>query len=137
MVSFVQSRSHSRGDHSAFHLALIALVCVVIALFSGSSPTPLSGTDSPTLHASHRVGQIEATHHTAEPTLHLDTRFRDQLFDKLVEPDESTDDDDDYVLVRSDIPAVSGQTSLYASSASRALTPFRLLAFSTRGSPSV
>lgn len=133
----MQSRSHSLSDHSAFHRALIAFVCVVMVLLSGSSPTRLASTDWPTRQIDDRVEQIEAPNHTAVPMLRLDIRFAEHLLDKLVEPDEPTDDDEtkNYVLLRS-VAAFGSQTGFYESSADRALTPFRLLTFSSRGSPS-
>jgi hypothetical protein len=61
----------------------------------------------------------------------------------VIELAEPTDDDEtkhrllllDAVL-RFDVSALRSQTGLYESAADRALTPFRLRAFSGRGSPS-
>ena len=143
MVKGMQSRSRSLSDHSAFHLALIALVCVVISLLSGSSPTHLSGTDWPTRQIDDRVEQIEAPNQTAARMVCLDTRFAEDFPERLVEPTDPTDDDEtdedetkDYIL-RSDLAAFGSPTGLYESSAHlSAPTPFRLLAFWSRGSPS-
>lgn len=137
-VDVVEGRSHSLRDHRAFHLALIAFVCVVVVLFSGSSSTRVAGTDWLTRQLDDCVEQFEARDHTPVPMLRLDTRFAEHLLDKLVEPDEPTDDDEtkNYVLLRSDVAAFGSQTGLSESSADRALTPFRLLAFWSRGSPS-
>jgi hypothetical protein len=137
------SRSHSLSDHSALHLALIAFVCVVMGLLSGSPPTRLAGTDWPTRQIDDRVEQIEAPNHTAVPMVCLDIRFAEDLPNELVEPAEPTDDDETdedetkHYILRSDLAAFGSPTGLYESSADRAaLTRFQLLAFSSRGSPS-
>ena len=136
------SRSHSLSDHSAF-LALIAFVCVVMGLLSGSPPTRLAGTDWPTRQIDDRVEQIDAPNHTAVPMVCLDIRFAEDLPNELVEPAEPTDDDETdedetkHYILRSDLAAFGSPTGLYESSADRAaLTRFQLLAFSSRGSPS-
>ena len=139
----MQSRSHSLSDHSAFHLALIAFVCVVMVLLSGSSPTRPAGTDRLTQQIDDRVEQIEAPNQTAVPMVSLDTRFSEGLHEEVVELLEPTDDDENErcllrsnVALRLDVPAFGSQTGLYESPADRALTPFRLRAFSSRGAPS-
>jgi len=136
----MQSRPHSLSDHSAFHLALIAFVCVVMVLLSGSSPTRLAST---TRQIDHRVERIEAPNHTAVPMVSLDTRTSEGLHDQVGELPERTDDDETercllrlIVALRLDVPAFGSQTDLNELSADRALTPFRLRAFSSRGTPS-
>lgn len=135
----MQGRSHSLSDHSAFHRALIAFVCAVVVLLSGSSPNRLAGTEWLARQIDHRVEQIQAPNHTAGPMI-LEIRLAADAIEELVELAELTDDDEtkDYVL-RLGVAAFGseGQTGLYESSADRALTPFRLRAFPTRGSPSV
>lgn len=129
----MQRRSHSFCEHSAFHPGLIAFVCVVMALLSGG--TGLAGTHWPTRSVDDRVEPIEAPNLAAEPMLSLDNRFV-----ASVEPDQATDDDEtkDYFLLRSDVVAFGGPTGRYKSPADRAaIIPFRLLAFSSRGSPSL
>ena len=141
-VKAVPDRSHSPSDHRGFHPALAAFVCVVMGLFSGSFPTRLVGADWPTRQIDDRVEQIEAPNHTAGQMVCLDIRFAEDLPDELIEPDEPTDDDEtdenetkNYIR-RSDFAAFRSPTGLYELSADRAApTPFRLLAFSTRGSP--
>lgn len=134
----MQNRSHRLGDCSAFHLALIAVVCVVMGLLSGSSPTRLAGTDWPTRQIDHRVDQIEAPNHTAVPMVWLDVRFADDVPDNLVELTDPTDDDEiKECIPRSELAAFKRPTGLHELQDDRAtLTPFRLLAFPTRGSPS-
>jgi hypothetical protein len=135
----VQSHSHSRSDHSAFHRALIAFVCVAMALLSGSSPAPLAGADWLTRQIHDRVEQVQAPNHTAVPTVRLDIGVAEELLDESVELAEPADDDETkhYLLPLDAVSAFLSQTGLYESSADRALTPFRLRAFSSRGSPSV
>ena len=137
-VSVVQGRSHSLSDHSVFHRALIAFVCVVMVVLSGSSPTQLAGADSLTRQIDDRVGQIEAPNHTAVPVACLDIRLAEDPIEDVVEFAEPTDDDETkHYLLRSGVAAFGSQTRLYESSADRALTQFRLHAFPSRGSPSV
>lgn len=131
----MQRRSHSLSDHSALHLALITFVCVVMGLLSGSAPT-LAGT----IHD--RVEQIESANHTAVPMVCHD-RFAQDLPEVLAEAADPTDEETveeetkEYIL-RSDLAAFISPTGLHESPSDRAaLTPFRLLAFSSRGSPSV
>lgn len=85
-----------------------------------------------------RVEQIEAPNHTAVPMVRLDTRFAEDLREEVIELAEPTDDDEtEHCLLRLGVAAFGSQTGLYESSAGRAaLTLFRLLAFSSRGSPS-
>lgn len=136
----MQGRSHSLSDHSAFHRALIAFVCAVVVLLSGSSPNRLAGTEWLARQIDHRVEQIKAPGHAALPMARLEIRLAADAIEELVELAELTDDDEtkDYVL-RLGVAAFGSEspTSLYESSADRALTPFRLRAFPTRGSPSV
>lgn len=140
-VNVVQGRSHSLSDHRAFYLALIAFVCVLMGVLSGNSPARLADTDWLTRHIDDRVEQIKAPDHTALPMVSLDTRFAEDFLDEVVELAETTDDDETRhcPLLLDTVPRFGGnQTGLYESSADRALalTPFRLRAFSTRGSPS-
>lgn len=134
----MQGRSNSLSDHSAFHRALIAFVCVVMVVLSGSSPTQLAGTDRLTRQIDHRVEQSTTPNHTAGPMVRLDIYSGKDLLKDLVEPAEPTDDDETkHYLPRLDIAAAGvGQTGVYESSADQAPTPFRLRAFSSRGSPS-
>ena len=67
----------------------------------------------------------------------LDTGFVEDFCDELVEPAEPTDDDETkHYLPRSGVAALGSPSGPYESSADRAPTPFRLLAFSSRGPPS-
>ncbi|MBL8211300.1 MAG: hypothetical protein JNK87_11340 [Bryobacterales bacterium] len=137
----MQSRSHSLS-FSAFPVALIAFVCVVMGLLSGGSPTPLAGTDWPTGQT--RVERIEAPNSTAVPMLSSDIRFADDIHEEVAEladpmDDEADEDETKHYALRSDLatfrsPIPTGRNEAAADRA--ALTPFRLLAFSTRGSPS-
>ena len=136
----MQSSSRSRSDHSALRFALIAFVCVVTGLLIGISPSCLAGTDGPARQIDNRVQQIEALNHPPVPMIFPAIRFAKGLHQELA---EATDDDEtERCLVRFDgvlplhIPAFAAETGLDQSSADRALTPFRLRAFSTRGSPS-
>src|SRR5688572_9424169 len=84
-----------------------------------------------------RVEQIEAPNHTAVPMVRLDIRCAEDLREEVVELAEPTDDDEtEHCLLRLDVAAFGSQKGLYVSSVDRALalTPFRLLAFSSRGS---
>jgi len=134
----VQSRSHSLSDHRAFHLALMAFVCVVLGLLSGSSPARLAGTDWATRQIDDRVEKIAAPNHTAASMVCLDIGFEDGLLKDVVELAEPTDEDETkHYILRSDLASFGSPTAPYESSADRAaITPFRLLAFSSRGSPS-
>lgn len=135
----MQRRSHSLSDHGAFYLALIAFVCGVMVFFSGSSLTRLAGTDWLTRQIDDRVERIEAPNHIAVPMVALDTRFAESLHKEVVDLPETTDDDEfEYCILRLDVvpPLDVAACGLYESSVDRALTPFRLRAFSTRGSPS-
>ena len=137
MVEVVPSRSHSFCGHRGFHSALIAFVCVVMVLLSGSSPTRQMGTDWTTRQIDDRVEQAQTPNQPTVPMLRLDIRFAEDLLDELVEPDEPGDDDESKNdVLRSDVAAFGSQTGLYESSPNRALTRFRLRAFSSRGSPS-
>lgn len=73
----------------------------------------------------------------------LDIRFAERFHQEVVELLEPTDDDETKrcllrlgVVLPIDVPAFGRETGLYESAADRALTPFRLRAFSPRGSPS-
>lgn len=85
-----------------------------------------------------RVEQIEAPNHTTVPMVRLDIRFSEDLCEEVVELAEPTDDDEtEHCLPRLDVAVFGSQTGHYVSSADRAaLTSFRPLAFSSRGSPS-
>lgn len=138
----MRSGSHSLSNHRALHLALIAFVCVVMGLLSGSSPTRLAGADWPARQIDDRVEQMESPNYAAVPMVCLETRAAEDFPEELAEPAESRDDETDedetrsYIL-RSDLAAFRSQTGLHDSPADRAApTPFRLLVFSTRGSPS-
>lgn len=141
-VDEMQGRSHSISEHGAFY-ALIACFCVVMALLSGSSPTRLASTDRLTRSINDRVERIEAPNRTAVQMVSLDFRFAEGLHEEVAELSETTDDDEiercllvlDAVL-RLDVPTFGSQTGLYESPADRARAPFRLRAFSGRGSPS-
>ncbi|MCX6608294.1 MAG: hypothetical protein NTV52_32545 [Acidobacteria bacterium] len=131
----------SLSAHAAFHLALIACVCVVMVLFSGSAPTRLGDTGWLTRQIDDRVEQIEAPNHTTVPMVPLDIRFAEGHLKDVVEevaelPEPTDDDETEYCLVRLDVAAFAGQPGLYGSSAYRAISSFRLRAFSSRGSPS-
>lgn len=131
----MQSRSDSSSEFRAFHLALIAFVCVAIGLLSGGS--------SAQLQFDKHVEQLTASNQTGVPHTYLDISFAEDLPDQLVEPagtldeDETDEDETKNYILRSDCAAFKSPTSLYKSPADRAEpTPFRLLAFSNRGSPS-
>lgn len=140
----MQGRSHSLSDYGAVHRALIALAWVVMVLLSGNSPARLAGTDWQTRHSDDRVEQIAAPNQTAAPTARLGIRFAEDLLDEAVEFAEVTDDDGTKralllsgVVLRLDLTAFEAQTGFSPSSADRAAqTPFHVLAFSSRGSPS-
>lgn len=73
----------------------------------------------------------------------LDIRYAEGLHQEVVELPEPTDDDESKrcllrlgAVLPLDVPAFGRETGLYESAADRALTPFRLRAFSPRGSPS-
>jgi hypothetical protein len=85
-----------------------------------------------------RVEQIEVPNHTAVPMVRLDIRFAEDLREEVVELAEPTDEDETkHYILRSDLVAFASPTGLHESSADQAaLTSFRLLAFSSRGSPS-
>jgi uncharacterized protein YgfB (UPF0149 family) len=140
----MQGRSHSLSDHGAVYRALIALAWVVMVLLSGSTPARLAGNDWLTRHSDDRVEQIAAPNQTAAPTARLDIRFAEDLLDEGVEFVEPTDDDETKrgllrlgAVLRLYVNAFDGQSGLFQSSADRAAqTPFHVLAFSSRGSPS-
>ena len=71
----------------------------------------------------------------------LDIRSSDRLPEEVVELAESTDEDETkhciVEVLRFDVTPFGNKPGLFESSAERAPTPFRLRAFSNRGSPSV
>lgn len=114
-----------------------------MVLLSGSYLARLAGTDCLTRQIDHRVEQIEAPNDIAVPMAGLDIGSAADLLEDVVEVAEATDDDATKhcfllfnVVLRLDVPAFGSQAGLYESSGDRALTPFRLRAFSGRGSPS-
>lgn len=136
----MQGPSHSLSDHRAIHLALFAFVCVLMVFLSGSSPTPLAGTDWLTRQIDNSVEQFEAPNQTAVPTASLEIRLAEGLHDQVVDLLEPADDDESkhclQVVRRLNLAPFGSQMGLRESSADRALSPFRLRAFSSRGSPS-
>lgn len=138
----MQKRSRGLGDHSAFHLALIAVVCIVMGLLSGSSQSRLAGTDWPTRQTDDRVEQIEAPNHIAVRMVCLDIRSAQELPELLAEPadpldEETVEEETKNYILQSDLAAFRSPTSVHELPADRAApTPFRLLAFANRGSPS-
>jgi|GEM_PF-2795216 len=138
----MQNRSHSLCGHGVVHLALITFVCVLMGLISVGSPICLAVTDGPTLQTEDRKGQLEAPNHAAAPMVYLDLHFADGLPNEVAELAASTDDEPDKdgvktFIPRSDLAAFRSPTYPSKSSADRvALVPFRLRAFSSRGSPS-
>lgn len=139
----MQGRSHSLSDHSAFRLALIAFACAVLALLSGSAPAQSAGTDSPALQLEHRVQQFKAPHLPAALVVRPVTLFAEDLPGELAEladpaeEDETNDDAANNYIRRSDLPAFGNPTGLDESPDHlAALTPFRLLAFSSCAPPS-
>jgi hypothetical protein len=129
----MQSRSDSRSDFRAFHFALIAFVCLAIGLLSGGSATWPSNE---------RFEPLAASDQAAIPNTYLDIAFADDLPDQLVDTagpldeDDRDEDETKHYVLHSDSAAFKSPATLYKSPADRtALTPFRLLAFSNRGSP--
>lgn len=136
----MQGGSKSLSDRGACHIALIAFVFAVMGLLCVPSPAGLAGThDGPSRQIDSRVEQIEALNLPAGPMVSLDIRVSKGPHQEVVELSESVDDDDTehYLLEvpRFDVVPFGSQTGLYESRADRALTPFLLRAFSTRGSP--
>ena len=89
------------------------------------------------------VEQIKAPNHAAVPAAGFDTDSAEDLLAEVAEPAETTDDDETErcllpfgSVLPLDVPAVGSQAGLYESPVNRALTAFRLRAFSGRGSPS-
>ena len=129
MVMLVQRRFRSFSNHVAFHGAMIALVCVVMVLLSGSSPASPAGADGATRPMDDRIEQIEAPHHTAVPMARFDIRVAEDLPEPTDEYESKT------CLPRLAVAALGSQAAFYESPADRVLTRFQLRAFSTRGSP--
>ena len=141
--TFVQGRSHSLGDRGAFHLAMIACVCFVMALLVVSPTSRPGSADWLTQQIDERVEQYESPDQTDVPMEVLDVRFAEDLHEEVVELTESTDDDETARCLLQfdevpalDVPTLESHNGFSESSSGRALTPFRLRAFSTRGSPS-
>lgn len=140
IVVAVWGRSNSLSGHGAFHCALIAFACVVILFLSVSSPAQLAGTDWLTRQIEDRAERVEALNQTAVQMVSLDSQFAENLLEEVAEP--ADDDETKYcslqldVILRLDVASLGSRTSLYESSPDRALTQFRLRAFSSRGSPS-
>lgn len=138
----MENRSRGPSDHSAFHLALMAVVCVVMGLLSGSSPSLLAGTDWPTRQIDDGVEQIEAPNHIPVRMVCLDIRSGPELPEVLAEPadpldEETVEEETKNYILQSDLAAFRSPTSVHELPADRAApTPFRLLAFANRGSPS-
>lgn len=138
----MQNRSHSLCGHGALHFAVITFVCVLMGLISVGSPSCLAVTDGPTLQIDDRNGQIEAPNVTAAPMALLDLHFADGLPNEVAELAASTDDEPDKDGVKTFIPRsalAAFRSPIYPSKSSAdrvALVPFRLRAFSSRGSPS-
>ncbi len=131
----MQRHTRSLGSHKAFHLAMIAFACLLMALLSGIFLAHPAYSKSPVL-ASHNHHDLLAVPFTDTD---LDVRFAEDSRDEVVELTETTDDDDiQHLLLPVDVVFFGGQTVLYHLSpeSSRALTPFRLLAFSSCGPPS-
>lgn len=139
-VQLMQRRSHSLSDHGPFHLALIAFICVLTVLLSGSSPTRRAGSDGHTRQFGGHVRHAASRNHTVLPIAPLAIACAKRHHAEVGELPELTDDDDSQhcilVVLRLDGAPFASESSLYDSSADRALSPFRLRAFSTRGSPS-
>ncbi len=140
-LGIVQGRPHSLSGRSAFLLALIAITCVVLALLSVSSPTGLAGTDRLPQQIDHRAAHAGAPNHTAVAMVHhLSLRCAEGIHEQVVELTEPADEDDSdhYLLevLRLSVVPFESQTGLSESSADRAVIPFLLRAFSSRGSPS-
>lgn len=134
----VQGRPHSLSSLGAFHFALIAFVCAAMALLSGSVPAHPVGADGLTRQVCDRVEQVPGLNHATAPVSRLDIRFAEDLLEEGVELAEPTDDDETkHYLPRSGVAAFKSQAGLYETSVDRAVTRFRLRAFSSRGSPSV
>lgn len=132
-------RTHSVNDHRGFRLALLATACFVLLLLSGSPSNLLIGADWLARNSDDRVEQTEAQTQTAGPLASLDVLFAE---DRHEETAETTDDDETErcllcfdVLGPIGMPALRNQAELHESSFERPLTPVRLRAFPTRGSP--
>jgi hypothetical protein len=143
-VGNVQGRPHSLSDHGAYHRVLIAFACGLITLLSFGSPARPAGSSGLTRQFDNRVEQIEAPDPTPVSMVPFDARFAENLHQEVAEPPEPTDDDETCrcllrlgVVLQFDLPAFGIQSGLDESSAGRERTPFRLRAFSGRGSPSV
>lgn len=90
-----------------------------------------------------RLERIEALNLTVAPEVCFDIVVVEDLPDRMVEAaepvdDEETDEDETKKYIHgSDFATIAGPAGLHESSPNQAApTPFRLLAFSNRGSPS-
>lgn len=135
----MQGHFHSLRDFAAFHRALIALVYIVMMLPCSGAPARLTGTARLTRQIANHVEQIKAPNHVAVPIGGLKASLAEDLLEEVVEAAEATDDDEtQHCILRFDVVVFGMQTGRYESSTGRAQapTPFRLRAFSNRGSPS-
>jgi hypothetical protein len=139
----MQRRPHSPSGHSAFHLALIAFACAVMALLGGSSPARFSAADAPARQIHDHVEQIKAPNHSTVRMARLDAPFAEDLPGEWAEladaeeDDQTNEDATAHYIRRSDLPAFASPTGLHeASAVPAALPPFRLLAFSSCAPPS-
>lgn len=115
-------------------------------LLSSSSPTLLAGSgwlagaDGLARQIDDRVEQIEAPNLSTVPAIPPAIRLSDDLHEEVVEILEPTEEDEtehSFLEVRRiDVSPFSSQTGLCELSVDRAQTPFLLLAFPSRGSPS-
>ncbi len=131
--------SRSLSKHSSFHVAVIAFVCAAISLLSGISPAHSEGSNWPTSQIGRSAEQIASSQAVA-PIDGIDVCLAEDFHEEVVELTENTDDDETkHLHLPVGILAFGSQSVLYELSADRerALTPFRLRAFSNRGSPSV
>jgi len=121
----------------------MALVYVGMGLAGGSFLNRLAGTDGPTWQVADSVEQIESASHPVAPAISDGLPLAEKLFDKSIEPAELLDDDEadeddtkNYVLLSGSAAFVI-PAGLHDSPADgAAVIPFRLRAFSNRGSPS-
>ncbi len=137
----MQCRPDRIRKYSAFFFALMAYVCVGTVLLSGGFPAPPSGADGLIRPVAERVEPLEAPNRSAAPLVSFDSGVADDLHQEVVELTEGTDDDETgrHLLLEVglgfSVPVLEGQTGLCETATDRGLTPFRLRAFSGRGSP--